>query len=141
MRANSLGPRNIIDKTRLSFSASVPTPILVAWSVALLLVAASSAHAQIVLRVDAHATGANNGGCWEDAYIDLQDALDRAAASGGSVTEVWVAAGTYRPTKHVELRASSAYQKKSIRAGRSPRLRVAHPIKPTGRPTQHSSTQ
>jgi len=52
-----------------------------------------------VLYVDDDATGANDGLSWEDAYTDLQDALDQAVASGGSVTEVWVAKGTYRPTE------------------------------------------
>lgn len=44
--------------------------------------------------VDADATGANNGSSWADAFTDLQPALE--AAKGGD--QVWVAAGTYKPT-------------------------------------------
>jgi predicted outer membrane repeat protein len=46
------------------------------------------------LYVDDDATGANDGSSWADAFVDLQDAL--AATTPGR--EIWVAAGTYRPT-------------------------------------------
>jgi hypothetical protein len=44
--------------------------------------------------VDADADGANNGDSWMDAYTDLQLALDEA----GEEDQIWVAAGTYKPT-------------------------------------------
>ena len=47
-----------------------------------------------IIYVDAGAAGLNNGSSWEDAYLDLQDAL--AAAVSGD--EIWVAAGIYKPT-------------------------------------------
>jgi len=46
-----------------------------------------------VIFVRATAEGALDGTSWQDAFIDLQDALGIAAA--GDV--IWVAAGTYRP--------------------------------------------
>jgi hypothetical protein len=44
--------------------------------------------------VNAAASGANNGISWQNAYTDLQAAL--AAAAAGQ--QIWVAAGTYKPT-------------------------------------------
>ena len=51
-----------------------------------------------VLAVDQAATGADDGTSWDDAFTDLQAALCAATISGGVVTEIWVAAGTYTPT-------------------------------------------
>ena len=47
-----------------------------------------------VIYVDASAGGANTGDSWEDAYTDIQSALGSAVSSD----EIWVAAGTYKPT-------------------------------------------
>lgn len=47
-----------------------------------------------VLHVDASAMGVADGSSWTDAFVDLQLAL--AAANPGD--ELWVAAGTYKPT-------------------------------------------
>ncbi len=42
--------------------------------------------------------GLKTGQNWANALDNLQEAIDLAAASGGQVTQVWVAAGTYKPT-------------------------------------------
>jgi probable HAF family extracellular repeat protein len=52
---------------------------------------------QPVIYVNDDASGANNGTSWNDAFVDLQDALCTAAVSGGAVDEIWVAGGTYKP--------------------------------------------
>ncbi|UCE60461.1 MAG: hypothetical protein JSU63_01680 [Phycisphaerales bacterium] len=53
---------------------------------------------QEIIYVDANATGQNTGQSWTSAYVDLQDALVLAAMAGGTIEEIWVAAGTYTPT-------------------------------------------
>ncbi len=50
----------------------------------------------IIVYVDDDATGLNDGSGWADAYVDLQDALDETHANC-LVSEIWVAAGTYKP--------------------------------------------
>jgi len=64
---------------------------------AFLLLFGGTAHGQTVLCVDESATGNNNGGCWTDAYVHLQDALDEAEANPGTDYEIRVATGTYYP--------------------------------------------
>ncbi len=50
-----------------------------------------------VVYVNDDASGANNGKNWTDAFTGLQDAL-ALANSCSNVSEIWVAAGTYKPT-------------------------------------------
>ncbi len=54
-----------------------------------------------VLYVDASATGSNSGSSWCDAYVDLQDALAAAGASGGTVADIQVAHGAYAPDRGI----------------------------------------
>ncbi|HUW18268.1 MAG TPA: S8 family serine peptidase, partial [Sedimentisphaerales bacterium] len=49
-----------------------------------------------VIHVDAAATGYKTGTSWLHAYTDLQSALHRARTCDAN--EIWVAAGTYKPT-------------------------------------------
>ncbi len=51
----------------------------------------------LIIRVNQAATGATTGLSWTDAKTDLQDALALARASG-DVSEIWIAAGTYKPS-------------------------------------------
>lgn len=52
---------------------------------------------RMVLHVDADSSPGGDGLTWATAFQDLQDAIITAAATGGEVSEIWVADGTYRP--------------------------------------------
>ncbi|MCK6485084.1 MAG: PKD domain-containing protein [Phycisphaerae bacterium] len=47
--------------------------------------------------VNAAATGANDGSSWTDAFTSLQDAFFSTLFQYPNATQIWVAAGTYRP--------------------------------------------
>jgi hypothetical protein len=59
-----------------------------------------------VLYVNDDAAGLNTGVSWADAYTDLQSALTAAAAND----EIWVAAGTYKPTSGTDQTVSFELQ-------------------------------
>ncbi len=50
-----------------------------------------------ILYVNDDAMGANNGSSWNDAFNNLQDAL-AFLNTCPTITQIWVAAGTYKPT-------------------------------------------
>ena len=62
------------------------------------------------LYVDVNATGANNGSSWTDALTDLSTAITLGNALN---TDIWVAAGTYKP--HASSRGESFIIKSNVR--------------------------
>jgi hypothetical protein len=60
-----------------------------------------------IIYVNTNATGTNNGSSWTNAFTDLQNALSVAFIND----EIWVAAGSYKPTQ-TEDRALSFVMKK-----------------------------
>jgi hypothetical protein len=54
-------------------------------------------HPSNIVYVNASATGANDGSSWANAYTTFQSATTKAVACS-TVNQIWVAAGTYKPT-------------------------------------------
>ena len=68
---------------------------ILAFILAVVPVAPQKAMAETIYVNDDAPGPVNNGSNWNDAYIDLQSALDNA----GPGDEIWVAEGTYKPTE------------------------------------------
>src|ERR1044072_8249072 len=78
--------------------------LLVAGALGVLFSGVALAGGPIPIFVDASAAGANNGTSWANAFTDLQSALAIATPSN----EIWVAAGTYKPTATADRTISFA---------------------------------
>ena len=118
--------------------------VAVVLAVALALIASGGQGALAApgtIYVDAEASGDNDGSSWDDAFTELQSALDVATAED----QIWVADGTYKPaTEHggtgdryqvlpVDQRGGPLRRIRSVRGRRRPSMTA------TGRQTRPSS--
>ena len=63
------------------------------------------------LYVKKGATGTGDGSSWTNAYAELGPAMDLAATQASpQITEIWVAAGTYKPTKNYTASTFDIYK-------------------------------
>lgn len=60
---------------------------------------AHAAESSIIYVNNYDGSDSNDGKSWEDAFATLQQALDAADTSEGETYEIWIAAGTYVPSK------------------------------------------
>lgn len=70
-----------------------------AWTVANFRPSAVASPPPSRLYVRASAPAGGNGHSWATPFRDLQDAICLAVRSRGTVTEIWTAAGTYKPDR------------------------------------------
>ena len=80
-------PRGIFSNHRLFSNCGVHAAIL------FLILPGADTQAETIF-VKSDASGASDGSSWADAFTSLQDGLGTAQASD----DIWVAAGTYKPT-------------------------------------------
>ena len=69
--------------------------------------------APVTYYVNDDATGAEHGTSWQDAFTDLQSALAVAVAGD----QIWVAAGTYKPSLSIDGSADARTASFSLKSG------------------------
>jgi hypothetical protein len=67
-------------------------------------------HAQTTYYVKASASGSNNGLSWANAFTDLQSAISVAVSSD----QIWVAAGTYKPSVQLDVDGSGGSDAREV---------------------------